>query len=61
MIKVNLQQVGAHPAYNEVVEMPAVPRLGDSIEISEDVGCMDVRAVIWTPGNPDFDVQVRFW
>jgi len=35
-----------------------VPRPGDDIEVKGQV--YTVRTVIWTPFNPDYEVQVRF-
>lgn len=60
MIRVNLQGIDPMSAHNAVVEMPAVPRVGDMIEMTPDDGCYQVRTVIWTPSEPRYDVQVRF-
>lgn len=40
------------------VEMPAAPRLGDGVIFEEDGHEYSVRAVVWTPFEPDFDVYV---
>lgn len=59
MIKVNL--MGLIPiTYNHVIEMPAVPRIGDYISINPDDASYRVENVIWTPGHKGYDVQVRF-
>jgi hypothetical protein len=60
MIKVNLQQIAPTGGHNSIVEMPAVPCIGDHIDLNIDDGAMMVRTVIWTPGNKEYDVQVRF-
>jgi hypothetical protein len=58
MIKVNLQEIAPTDGFNEVVPMNGVPRPGDDIEVKGQV--YTVRTVIWTPFNPDYEVQVRF-
>lgn len=61
MIRVNLMEINPSNGINKIVEMSAVPRIGDDIEVECDAGTFQVRTVIWTPGQGrEYDVQVRF-
>jgi hypothetical protein len=57
MIKVLIRTVGQRTSLSgEVIEMPAVPRVDDEIEI--DNSTLYVRTVLWAPQEPDFDVYL---
>lgn len=44
---------------SKTVHMKQCPAVGE--HICEDDKCVEVRAVLWTPGNGSYDVQVRAW
>lgn len=44
-----------------IVEMPQCPAVGETVFLSDDHGGMTVKAVLWTPYQKDYDVQVRGW
>lgn len=60
MIRVNLQEITPTNGINKIIEMPSCPRVDDTIEVELGGACYTVRAVIWCPSEPDYDVQVRF-
>lgn len=44
---------------SKTVNMKQCPAVGESI--CEEDNCITVKAVLWTPGNGKYDVQVRAW
>jgi hypothetical protein len=52
--------IGVHPdvTIDEIIEMPAVPRKGDTIEFEVDGDEYIIRHAVWTPKERDHDVQV---
>lgn len=59
MIKVFFVQISPTDPYCELIEMPAVPRVGDHIDLPGGING-DVRDVIWTPKRSTYAVEVRF-
>ena len=43
---------------DEVVEMPAVPRIGDTLQLWDDSTDYEIKHVMWTPYEPDHDAYV---
>lgn len=60
VVRVNLVEISPTGGINRVIEMPAVPREGESIALDPGIGAYTVRSVIWTPFPGEYDVQVRF-
>lgn len=58
MIRVNLVEIGPTDGRDDIVRMPQAPLMGDNIELDDIT--YTVRAIIWTPHNPTYDVQVRY-
>lgn len=59
-MKIKFSSVGRmdEPIY-ETVEMPTVPRQGDTVQFDLDAGSeYNVRHVVWTPKEPDYDAYV---
>lgn len=61
-MKIQFEDSSATPGKPRVVvmEVPACPRIGESVHLDEDSG-FEVRSVLWTPGDPNYDVVVRGW
>jgi hypothetical protein len=61
MIRVLFSSVGTMPdeSIYETIEVPAVPRQGDTVTFAVDAGPeYTVRHVMWTPKEPDYDAYV---
>lgn len=59
-MKVFLRYPRGSEGFDETKEMPAVPRVGDSLYIGlDDEGDeFEVRTVVWYPDQPEFDAYV---
>ncbi len=44
-----------------IVEMPQCPAVDEMVFLDEDSAGLTVKAVLWTPKNPDYSVQIRAW
>jgi hypothetical protein len=58
MIRVYFVSVHPDVDVDTIIEMPAVPREGDTIEFEENGEEYTIRHAAWTPYESDFDVQV---
>jgi hypothetical protein len=62
VIKVFYRAVGQHePPVHDVINMVAVPRVGDSIEFGSEDGdgrTFEVHRVVWTPEAEEYDVYL---
>lgn len=62
MTRVNIvPSMGSQYQFNTTIEMSAVPRQGDGIIIKADGVDIwgEVVKVVWEPGNPNYEVQLR--
>jgi hypothetical protein len=60
-IKITDQSRGGGRRESKVVELSACPREGESVFLSPDSPEIRVKAVLWVPGNPDYEVELRCW
>lgn len=59
MIKILFRSVGKVPDFYGNVDMPAVPRIGDSVELNGY--SYTVHAVEWKPQEDGWDAYVVLW
>ena len=63
MVRVNL----VHQAHDydkrssRIVEMAAVPRIGDFISEDANDGSKEVKSVTWMVSEPRYDVHIIYW
>ena len=57
-MKVEIHDSRGHPARVQIVELEALPRIGETFCWDENVGGATVKNILHTPGRPP---QVRCW
>ena len=58
-MKVSLHYPMGSDGWTRIVEMPAIPRIGDQVDMAEDDDDeYGVHVVVWTPFQADYDAYV---